>query len=107
MSGSVHVWYAGSRSSGRCGRRAIGSGSSPSVIVGTSGTRCTGSASRTGPRRANALGQMHHDPMSAQGTVVRDAPERSRYELVVGERVLGFADYSLDGRVITVPHVEV
>jgi len=45
--------------------------------------------------------------MSAQGTAVRDAPERSRYELVVGDRVLGFADYSLDGRVITVPHVEV
>jgi predicted GNAT family acetyltransferase len=45
--------------------------------------------------------------MSAQGTVVRDAPERSRYELVIGERVVGFADYSLDGQVITVPHVEV
>jgi predicted GNAT family acetyltransferase len=45
--------------------------------------------------------------MNAQGTVVRDAPERSRYELVMGERVLGFADYILDGRVITVPHVEV
>jgi predicted GNAT family acetyltransferase len=45
--------------------------------------------------------------MSAEATVVRDAPERSRYELVVGERVLGFADYILDGGVITVPHVEV
>ena len=45
--------------------------------------------------------------MSGQDAVVRDAPERSRYELVVGERVLGFADYSVDGTVITVPHVEV
>ena len=45
--------------------------------------------------------------MSAQGTVVRDASERSRYELVLGEQVVGFADYVLDGRVITVPHVEV
>ena len=45
--------------------------------------------------------------MSGQDAVVRDAPERSRYELVVGDRVLGFADYSVDGTVITVPHVEV
>lgn len=46
-------------------------------------------------------------PMNGQDAVVRDAPERSRYELVVGGHVLGFADYSLDGAVITVPHVEV
>ncbi len=45
--------------------------------------------------------------MSAQGTLVRDAPQRNRYELVMGERVVGFADYFLDGQVITVPHVEV
>jgi uncharacterized protein len=45
--------------------------------------------------------------MSAQGTVVRDAAERSRYELVLGDQVVGFADYVLDGQVITVPHVEV
>ena len=45
--------------------------------------------------------------MTAQGTVVRNAPDRSRYELVLGDRVVGFADYVLDGEVITVPHVEV
>ena len=45
--------------------------------------------------------------MSAQGTVVRDAADRSRYELVLGDQVVGFADYVLDGHVITVPHVEV
>ena len=46
-------------------------------------------------------------PMGGQEPTVRDAPEHSRYELVVGDRVLGFADYSLDGDVITVPHVEI
>jgi predicted GNAT family acetyltransferase len=45
--------------------------------------------------------------MGGQEATVRDAPERSRYELVMGERVVGFADYSLRGDVITVPHVEV
>lgn len=47
-------------------------------------------------------------PMSAQTTQeVRDAPERSRYELVVDGEVAGFADYTLDGEVMAISHVEV
>ena len=45
--------------------------------------------------------------MTAQGTVVRNAPDRSRYELVLGDRVVGVAHHVHDREVITVPHVEV
>lgn len=35
---------------------------------------------------------------------VRNAPERSRYELVDGEDVLGFADYHDRGDALVFPH---
>lgn len=38
---------------------------------------------------------------------VRDAPERSRWEIERDGEVVGFADYRLDGDVVTMPHVEV
>jgi predicted GNAT family acetyltransferase len=38
--------------------------------------------------------------------VVRDNPERRRYELVVDDRIVSIADYSLQGDVLVVPHVE-
>lgn len=37
---------------------------------------------------------------------MRDNPERGRYELVVGERIVSIADYALEGDVVVVPHVE-
>ena len=37
---------------------------------------------------------------------VRDCPQRERYELVVDDRIVSIADYSLDGDVVVVPHVE-
>ncbi|WP_420450993.1 GNAT family N-acetyltransferase [Ilumatobacter sp.] len=46
-----------------------------------------------------------HDGGGGALTVV-DVPDASRYELRLdGERV-GLADYSIDGSVVTVPHVE-
>lgn len=35
---------------------------------------------------------------------VRKAEDRSRYELVDGDEVVGFADYSLDGDRVVFPH---
>jgi predicted GNAT family acetyltransferase len=35
---------------------------------------------------------------------VRNATERSRYELVEGDEVIGFADYALDGDTVVFPH---
>ncbi len=37
---------------------------------------------------------------------VRDNPQRERYELHVGGRLVTIADYRRDGDVIVVPHVE-
>jgi predicted GNAT family acetyltransferase len=37
---------------------------------------------------------------------VRDNPDRRRYELIVGDRIVSVADYVLDGSTVTVPHVE-
>jgi predicted GNAT family acetyltransferase len=37
-------------------------------------------------------------------THVRKDEARSRYELVDGDRVVGFADYHVDGDVVTLPH---
>ena len=37
---------------------------------------------------------------------VHDEPAESRYTLRLGEQVVGLADYSIDGDVVTVPHVE-
>jgi predicted GNAT family acetyltransferase len=39
--------------------------------------------------------------------VVRNAPELSRYELVVDGSVIGFADYRIDGREVVFPHTEI
>ena len=36
--------------------------------------------------------------------VVRDAPERSRFELLDGDEVVGIADYSVRGDVALMPH---
>ena len=38
---------------------------------------------------------------------VRDATERSRYEIERDGEVVGFADYRLAGDVVVMPHVEV
>jgi hypothetical protein len=35
---------------------------------------------------------------------VRDNPDMKRYELVVGERLIGIADYRRHGDVMTLPH---
>ena len=39
--------------------------------------------------------------------VVRDNPAEGRYELLVDERLVGLATYSLSGRTMTIPHSEV
>ncbi len=39
-------------------------------------------------------------------TVV-DVPERGRFEIRDGERVVGLASYHVDGRLMTLPHTEV
>jgi len=36
--------------------------------------------------------------------VVRDNPDRSRYELFVDETLVGIADYVVDGAVMVFPH---
>jgi predicted GNAT family acetyltransferase len=38
--------------------------------------------------------------------IVRDNPKRQRYELIVDERIVSIADYSIDGTTLVVPHVE-
>lgn len=49
------------------------------------------------------------DASNADGSTVevRDSAERSRWEVVVDGEVAGFADYSREGDVVTVPHTEV
>ena len=37
---------------------------------------------------------------------VVDSPERRRFELILDGVVVGLADYSIDGDIVTVPHVE-
>jgi uncharacterized protein len=39
-------------------------------------------------------------------TVV-DVPERGRFEVLAGDRLVGFASYHVDGDVMTLPHTEV
>lgn len=41
-----------------------------------------------------------------QPTTVIEDPERARFELRDGDQVLSFADYSVRGNSIVVPHVE-
>ena len=38
---------------------------------------------------------------------VRDNAERGRYELLNDDEVVGFADYVLDGKTLTIPYVEI
>ncbi len=38
--------------------------------------------------------------------IVRDNPERRRYELVIDDRIVSIAEYRLDGDVVVVAHVE-
>jgi predicted GNAT family acetyltransferase len=37
---------------------------------------------------------------------VQDRPERRRYELTDGGELIAWADYSVDGETVVVPHVE-
>ncbi len=37
---------------------------------------------------------------------VRDNPALDRYEILEGNELAGFADYTIDGNVITFPHTE-
>ncbi len=46
------------------------------------------------------------EPTDDLDHVVRDNPERERYELVVDDRIVSIDDYSSDGSTIVVPHVE-
>ncbi len=39
--------------------------------------------------------------------VVRNAVDRSRYELIVDEQVVGIADYRVVGDEVVIPHTEV
>lgn len=40
-------------------------------------------------------------------TTVVDVPERGRFEVLVGERVVGLASYHVDNGQMTLPHTEV
>jgi uncharacterized protein len=40
-------------------------------------------------------------------TTVEDVPERGRFEIRVGDRVVGLASYHVDDGVMTLPHTEV
>ena len=37
---------------------------------------------------------------------MRNCTQRERYELIVDDRIVSIADYSLDGDTVVVPHVE-
>ena len=40
-------------------------------------------------------------------TTVVDVPEKGRFEIRVGDRVVGLASYHVDGSTMTLPHTEV
>ena len=40
-------------------------------------------------------------------TTVVDVPERGRFEIRIGDRVVGLASYHIDGTTMTLPHTEV
>ncbi|MEQ8839723.1 MAG: GNAT family N-acetyltransferase [Acidimicrobiales bacterium] len=46
------------------------------------------------------------EPADDLSHVVRDNPDRERYELLVDDRIVSIADYSTAGSTIVVPHVE-
>src|SRR3712207_2808357 len=43
----------------------------------------------------------------AMDTKVVDVPERGRFEVWLGDRVVGLASYHIDGTTMTLPHTEV
>jgi len=50
---------------------------------------------------------MDTDTTDGSAFEVRDAPDRSRYEVLVDGQVVGVADYRIDGDVVVLPHTEV
>ena len=40
-------------------------------------------------------------------TTVEDVPEKGRFEVRLGDRVVGLASYHIDGSTMTLPHTEV
>jgi len=44
--------------------------------------------------------------MSTSDLTVHDEPDTSRYTLRLDREIVSFADYSIDGDVVTLPHVE-
>ena len=40
-------------------------------------------------------------------TTVEDVPEKGRFEVRLGDRVVGLASYHIDGGTMTLPHTEV
>ena len=40
-------------------------------------------------------------------TTVEDVPEKGRFEVRIGDRVVGLASYHIDGDTMTLPHTEV
>ena len=40
-------------------------------------------------------------------TTVVDVPERGRFEIRTGDRVVGLASYHVDGGTMTLPHTEI
>lgn len=47
------------------------------------------------------------EPALESGVVVRDDPERHRYEVLVGGEVAGFADYHSQPGLVTIMHTEI
>jgi predicted GNAT family acetyltransferase len=58
-------------------------------------------------RRRRAPQRRHQHPRRTMTTSVRDNTDDHRYEVVVDDRVAGFADYDLEGDRITFTHTEV
>src|SRR3954466_14503999 len=67
-------------------------------------TRCRNRYVGRAPTPATAPGVRRGRQMDS--TVV-DVPERGRFEIRDGERVVGLASYHVDGDVMTLPHTEV
>src|SRR5947209_9949219 len=66
--------------------------------------RATVLAHTTSP--GNGAGATEGGRRTMETTVV-DVPERGRFEIRTGDRVVGLASYHVDGRTMTLPHTEV